>query len=108
MLKKGNKQTLREYYFYGGGYKEISPRFVRDFKLDRNFKVGSICVGIYYSPQFQDESRKKNISEDLEKLIKDKRTVEDAIMNVSMLQNVKISCYAAWCKKILRLFIRTP
>ncbi len=108
-MKVKRTKKLKEYYFYKGGYKEISLQTVRDFKPDRKFKVGSIRVEIYYSPKFQDdETRKRNISEYLEKFIKEKREVEEAMINISMLQNVKVSYSAVWCKKRLRLFIRTP
>ena len=105
--RKTSTRNLEEYYFYRGGYKKISPQAVRNFKLDSKFKVGSIHVEIYYSPQFQDESRKRNISEYLEKFIKEKRALEDAMINISMLQNVKVA-YSAVCCKNLKLFIRTP
>ena len=106
--RKTSNRNLDEYYFYGGGYKEISPQTVRNFKLDSKFKVGSIYVEIYYSPQFQDETSKRNINEYLEKFIKETREVEKTMINVSMLQNVKVSYSVVWCKKRLRLFIRTP
>ena len=42
-----------------------------------------------------------------EKFIKEKRALEDAMINISMLQNVKVA-YSIVCCKNLRLFIRTP
>ena len=102
------KRKLKEYYFYKGTYGEISPENVRDFKEDYRFKVGSIRVEIYYSPKFSNSKRKRRINEYLEDYIKEKREVENAIINVSFLQNVKVSYSAEYCNRKLKLFIRTP
>lgn len=108
-MKRVEEKTekLKEYYFYEGGYKENSFEVIQHFNLDYKFKVGSISVEICYSPKFQDENRKKRINEYLEGYIKEKRGVEDAMINISMLQNVKVA-YSIVCCKNLRLFIRTP
>ena len=101
------KTKLKEYYFYKGTYKEISYESVRNFRQEAKFKVGSISVEVYYSPEIRDERRKKRMNEYLEDFIKEESRIEDAMINLSMLQNVKVSCSAEWCKKRLKIFIRS-
>lgn len=108
MLKKKKERVLKEYYFYKGTYREISIENVRNFKQEHKFKVGSINVEIYYSPKILNPKRKKRINQYLEEFIKEQRKVEDAIINISMLQNVRVSYSAEYCSRRLRLFIRTP
>ena len=106
-MRKHLERKVEEYYFYGGGYRKIPYAIVQKYKKYTSFRiVGRIKAEIYFSPEIE-QKQIKEMAEYIGESLRERTTIREMIINLSMLNYVKVS-YFTECGRIIKLFIRTP
>ena len=104
---KMKKNLLSDYYFFEGKYSKVPYDKVRKLKKGATFSFRKRTITLKFSSDLKKKVKKELVDFCKETLCNRKKSIKEAIVDVSMLFDVRVA-YKVRCGKEIILFIRTP